>query len=113
MSPKDSWKAATSWLMASQSWGRMASRTAWPSSWHTTSGLSPVKTMVPATFGVEEPQVTTGVDGIELVAGVEADRQVLPTCQEAPRGMTDFQKATARAKASAACPVAELLGAGS
>ena len=36
--------------MASQSWGRMASRTAWPSSWHTTSGLSPVKTMVPATL---------------------------------------------------------------
>ena len=43
MSPKDSWKAAASMNWALNSSGRMASSTACPISWQTTSGLSPEK----------------------------------------------------------------------
>jgi hypothetical protein len=48
MSPKDSWKAPTSMLAASNSCGLKESRSACPSSWHTMSGLSPEKTVRPA-----------------------------------------------------------------
>jgi len=43
------WDAMSHEVAAFHSWGRMASSTAWPSSWLITSGLSPVDTVVPAT----------------------------------------------------------------
>ena len=48
MSPKDSWKAAASWLATSKSSGFSASRIACPISCRTMSGLAPENTGPPS-----------------------------------------------------------------
>src|SRR5262249_48520924 len=83
MSPKDSWKAATSMLAASNSCGLKESRSACPSSWHTMSGLSPEKTVRPGGRTMEELQPLAVIKRVEIDAEIEVhgqDRAHFPRC---------------------------------